>query len=115
MCGEPLGDSPWFSRDGVCRCASCAERLGAPGYVRLIPATFSAVRHILTQELPRVYAFALSGPARVQLAQVCEAYALCRAERGFDSCDILPLSGTGGRDFTYIWSKDNEPIGRKIT
>ena len=31
------------------------------------------------------YAFALSGPARVQLAQVCEAYALCRAERSFDS------------------------------
>ena len=86
VCGEPLGNSPWFSpRDGVCRCASCAERLGAPGYVRLIPATFSAIRHILTQELPRVYAFALSGPARVQLAQVCEAYALCRAERGFDS------------------------------
>ncbi len=83
VCGEPLGNSPWFSpRDGVCRCASCAERLGAPGYVRLIPATFSAIRHILTQELPRVYAFALSGPARVQLAQVCEAYALCRAERG---------------------------------
>ena len=86
VCGEALGNSPWFSpRDGVCRCASCAERLGAPGYVRLIPATFSAIRHILTQELPRVYAFALSGPARVQLAQVCEAYALCRAERGFDS------------------------------
>lgn len=86
VCGGPAGEPVWFSpQDGVCRCASCAERLGASGYTKLAPATVSAMRHILTQELSRVYAFALSGPARAQLAWVCEAYALCRAERGFDS------------------------------
>lgn len=79
---EPI----WFSPiDGVCRCGACTARLGTAGYACLTPATYAALSHILTQEIPRVYAFALSGAARVQLAEVCEAYALCHAERGFDS------------------------------
>lgn len=76
----------WFSpQDGVCRCGACTARLGASGYACLSPATLAAFWHILTQEIPRVYAFSLGGTARIQLAEVCEAYALCRAERGFDS------------------------------
>nr|WP_297279423.1 DNA repair protein RecO [uncultured Butyricicoccus sp.] len=101
-CGQALQDI-WFSpRDGVCRCAACAARLGTPGYVHLLPATFSAFSHILMQEIPRVYAFALSGPARLQLAQIGEAYALCRAERGFDSLTFYhSLEPEGGIPSTW--------------
>ncbi len=86
VCGTQEMEPVWFSPiDGVCRCDACTARLGAAGYTRLTRATHAALLHILTQEIPRVYGFALSGTARLQLAQLCEAYALCHAERGFDS------------------------------
>ncbi len=90
---EPL----WFSPlDGVCRCGACTARLGTSGYACLSPATLAAFSHILTQEIPRVYAFSLSGAARIQLAEVCEAYALCHAERGFDSLTFYHSLEPGG-------------------
>lgn len=104
VCQAPLGPQDIFfsPRDGVCRCGACAARLGAPGYVHLLPATVSAVQHILIQEIPRVYAFALTGPARAQLSAVCEAYALCRAERGFDSLKFYrSLEPEGGISPTF--------------
>lgn len=76
----------WFSpSDGVCRCDHCAARLGTSGYFKLLPETYAALMHILTQTIPRVYAFAIRGPARIQMVQVCEAYALYRVERNFES------------------------------
>lgn len=88
-CGGSTGEDVWFSpRDGVSRCTACAGRLGAPGYVRLLPGTLAALAHILQCEIPRVFAFALGGPSRDQLARICEEYALCRAERGFDSLNF---------------------------
>ena len=85
-CGGGLGEEIWFSpREGTARCAACAERLGTVGYQRLTPGAARALVHILTAEIPRVNAFALAEPARGQLARICEEYALCRAERGFDS------------------------------
>lgn len=103
VCGQALGQNIWFSpQDGVCRCAACVARLGAPGYVHLLPATFAALSHILTQDIPRVYAFALTGSARLQLAQIGEAYALCRAERGFDSLTFYhSLEPEGGIPLTW--------------
>lgn len=103
VCGQALGQDIWFSpQDGVCRCAACVARLGAPGYVHLLPATFAALSHILTQNIPRVYAFALTGSARLQLAQIGEAYALCRAERGFDSLTFYhSLEPEGGIPSTW--------------
>lgn len=76
----------WFSpQDGVSRCAACVSRLGGGGYVQLLPGTCAALAHILDCPITRVFSFALGGAAAGQLARVCEDYALCRAERGFDS------------------------------
>ena len=99
---EPL----WFSPlDGVCRCGACTARLGTSGYACLSPATLAAFSHILTQEIPRVYAFSLSGAARIQLAEVCEAYALCHAERGFDSLTFYHSLEPGGSILGVLGAK----------
>ena len=98
VCSTQNMEPVWFSpQDGVCRCGACATRLGTCGYACLSPATLAAFSHILIQEIPRVYAFSLSGAARIQLAELSESYALCHAERDFDSLTFYhSLEAEGG-------------------
>lgn len=104
VCSAPAADAVWFSpQDGVSRCPDCVGRLGAPGYILLLPGTLAALAHILTCEIPRVFAFALGGESLVQLAQVCEAYALCRAERGFDSLKFYHTLFPAGQSETQTF------------
>lgn len=85
FCGAPTDEGAWFSvRGGVAACPRCAERL--PDDRRPLGAgTFAALRHILSCDLKRLYAFALGEESLRALGHLCEQYALFYAERGFDS------------------------------
>lgn len=86
VCGAELTAPPvYFSvRAGTAACEGCANRLGAD-YRALSAGTLAAMRHILTCEFKRLYAFSLGGESLETLARVCEDYAVYYAERSFDS------------------------------
>ena len=85
VCGEPIEKPPvYFSvQAGTAADEKCAERVG--GYARLGDSTLRAVHHVLTAEPSKVYAFALSGPAREQFCAMAEAYVQYHLGRGFES------------------------------
>ena len=88
-CQNPIEGTVYFSvREGVALDAQCLRRIGGGDFVALPQGTYAAMAHILTCEIPRVFAFALGGASLDRLAEVCEAYALYYAERGFSSLEF---------------------------
>ena len=85
MCGEVIENPPvCFSvRAGTAADAKCAGRVG--GYTQLVDSTLRAMLHVLTAEPNKVYAFALSGPAREQFCGMAEEYVKYHLGRGFES------------------------------
>lgn len=87
-CGGALGGEACFSvREGVAVCGGCARRLGGD-WLPVASGTLAAMRHILSCEPKRVFAFALGEASLRQLAGLCEKYALYHAEKGFTSLDF---------------------------
>lgn len=86
VCGKPLEAPPVFFsvRAGTAADEACVRRVGGD-YACLADATLRALVHILTCDVGRVYAFALSGPACEQFSDLSERYVLYHLERGFDS------------------------------
>ena len=70
-------------RAGTAADAKCAKRVG--GYAQLVDSTLRAMLHALTAEPNKVYAFALSGPAREQFCGMAEEYVKYHLGRGFES------------------------------
>lgn len=70
-------------RAGTAADAKCAKRVG--GYAQLVDSTLRAMLHVLTAEPNKVYAFALSGPAREQFCGMAEEYVKYHLGRGFES------------------------------
>ena len=102
VCGNAIEQPPvYFSvRAGTAADEKCARRVG--GYTRLADAALRALVHVLTGEAGRVYAFALSGPAREQFCRMAEDYVQYHLGRGFDSLKfyhsvLLPAAGRGGK------------------
>ena len=85
VCGEVIENPPvCFSvRAGTAADAKCAKRVG--GYAQLVDSTLRAMLHVLTAEPNKVYAFALSGPAREQFCGMAEEYVKYHLGRGFES------------------------------
>lgn len=85
VCGEVIANPPvCFSvRAGTAADAKCAKRVG--GYTQLVDSTLRAMLHVLTAEPNKVYAFALSGPAREQFCNMAEEYVKYHLGRGFES------------------------------
>ena len=85
VCGEVIENPPvCFSvRAGTAADAKCAGRVG--GYAQLVDSTLRAMLHVLTAEPNKVYAFALSGPAREQFCNMAEEYVKYHLGRGFES------------------------------
>ena len=85
VCGEVIENPPvCFSvRAGTAADAKCAGRVG--GYAQLVDSTLRAMLHALTAEPNKVYAFALSGPAREQFCGMAEEYVKYHLGRGFES------------------------------
>lgn len=86
VCGKPIAAPPvLFSvRAGTAACAACGARVGA-GYAPLEEGALRALVHTLSAEVPRVFAFALSGAAAAQFCTLGEQFALHHLARGFDS------------------------------
>ncbi|MGM9612552.1 MAG: DNA repair protein RecO [Butyricicoccus sp.] len=88
-CQNPIEGTVYFSvREGVVLDEACLRRLGGGDFVALPQGTYAAMAHILTCDVPRVFAFALGGASLDRLAGVCEKYALYYAERGFASLEF---------------------------
>lgn len=88
-CQNPIEGTVYFSvREGVALDEACLRRLGGGDFVALPQGTYAAMAHILTCDVPRVFAFALGGASLDRLAGVCEKYALYYAERGFSSLEF---------------------------
>ena len=85
VCGEVIENPPvCFSvRAGTAADAKGAGRVG--GYAQLVDSTLRAMLHALTAEPNKVYAFALSGPAREQFCAMAEEYVKYHLGRGFES------------------------------
>lgn len=85
VCSEVIENPPvCFSvRAGTAADAKCAGRVG--GYAQLVDSTLRAMLHVLTAEPNKVYAFALSGPAREQFCGMAEEYVKYHLGRGFES------------------------------
>ena len=85
VCGEVIENPPvCFSvRAGTAADAKCAGRVG--GYAQLVDSTLRAMLHALTAEPNKVYAFALSGPAREQFCGMAEEYVKYHLGREFES------------------------------
>ena len=85
VCGEVIENPPvCFSvRAGTAADAKCAGRVG--GYAQLVDSTLRAMLHVLTAEPNKVYAFALSGPAREQFCGMAEEYVKYHLGREFES------------------------------
>ena len=101
VCGNAIEQPPvYFSvRAGTAADEKCAWRVG--GYTQLADSTLRALVYVLTGEVGRVYAFALSGPAREQFCRMAEDYVQYHLGRGFDSLKfyhsvLLPATGRGG-------------------
>lgn len=71
-------------REGTIVCGACAKRLGG-AWKPLEIGTLAAMRHIMDNEMPRVFSFSLGGKSGMQLGALCEEYALYHAERSFES------------------------------
>ncbi|MDY3617530.1 DNA repair protein RecO [Agathobaculum sp.] len=86
VCGRAVGQPPvCFSvRAGTAADEACARRIGGD-YTRLADSALRALMHVLTCEPGKVYAFALTGPARAQFCALAEQYVLYHLGRGFDS------------------------------
>ena len=70
-------------RAGTAADEKCAHRVG--GYERLADAALRALVHVLTCEIPKTYAFALTGPAEEQFGRMAEDYVQYHLGRGFES------------------------------
>lgn len=97
-CGSPIEGTAFFSvREGAAVDAGCARRLGGGDFIALPRGAYAAMAHIVSSDLPRVFAFALGGESLRTLGAVCEAYALYYADRGFHSLDfyhsLFPAEG----------------------
>ena len=102
VCGNAIEQPPvYFSvRAGTAADEKCAWRVG--GSTQLADSTLRALVYVLTGEVGRVYAFALSGPAREQFCRMAEDYVQYHLGRGFDSLKfyhsvLLPATGRGGK------------------
>ena len=85
VCGEAVSAGPvWFSvpAGGIVH-ESCARRVG--GCMPLDGSALRAVVHVLSAEPNKVYAFALSGPAREQFCGMAEEYVKYHLGREFES------------------------------
>ena len=96
--GNLIEGAVYFSvRDGAVLDADCFRRLGSGNFHPLPRGAYAAMAHIVTSDLPRVFAFALGGESLQALGTVCEAYALYYADRGFGSLDfyhsLFPAEG----------------------
>lgn len=85
VCGQVIEQPPvCFSvRAGTAADEKCAHRVG--GYERLADAALRALVHVLTCEIPKTYAFALTGPAEGQFGRMAEDYVQYHLGRGFES------------------------------
>ena len=61
---------------------------GRGDFVPLPGGAYAAMVYVLTQDMPRVFAFTLGGEAKKTLAGLCEKYALYYAEKSFGSLDF---------------------------
>ena len=91
VCGGTMAHPPvYFSvRAGTAADQKCAARAG--GYTRLADATLRALVHVLTSEINKVYAFALTGSAHEQFCRMAEEYVQYHLGRGFDSLRLYQL------------------------
>ena len=101
VCGNVIEQPPvHFSvRAGTAADERCAKRVG--GYERLADAALRALVHVVTCEVQKTYAFALTGPARAQFCRMAEDYVQYHLGRGFDSLKFyhsVALPETGRRD-----------------
>nr|WP_297172909.1 DNA repair protein RecO [uncultured Agathobaculum sp.] len=85
VCGGTIEQPPvYFSVcAGTAADEKCAVRVG--GYAKLANSTLRALVHVLTSEINKVYAFALTGPAHEQFCRMAEEYVQYHLGRGFDS------------------------------
>lgn len=88
-CQNPIQGAVYFSvREGAVLDEACRRRLGGGDFVPLPGGAYAAMIYVLTQDMPRVFAFTLGGEAKKTLAALCEKYALYYAEKSFGSLNF---------------------------
>ena len=88
LCGAVDITHPIFDlTNGCVLCGECARRERRGGEA-LCPASLTALRHIVSAELKRVFSFALTDEqARRHLERVCERYVHVQLDRGFGALE----------------------------
>lgn len=86
VCGSETPDRFHVGR-GAVECAACAPPDGGV-QLPVSPGTLSAMRHILSCDVSRVFRFTLGEASEKELADVAETYLLTRLERGFFTLDF---------------------------
>ena len=88
VCGEPLVRPPiFFSVEaGGAADEKCARRVG--GFTPLDNSAAAALRHALTADPRRLFAFTLTGPAKEQFTTLAERFAAYHLGRGFASLKL---------------------------
>ena len=88
VCGEPLVRPPIFFSVAAGGAADekCARRVG--GFTPLDNSAAAALRHALTADPRRLFAFTLTGPAKEQFTTLAERFAAYHLGRGFASLKL---------------------------
>lgn len=88
-CGETTPAEPLLQLNGGhIRCKTCPSE-GGGGDVPLDGGSLSALRHIASAPLSRVFAFTLGEGGATRLKTAAEGYVLAQLERNFRSLDFL--------------------------
>ncbi len=70
-------------------CDACTQMPVAEQVFELPAAVLAAMRYIIYSDFSKLFQFSLAQPSLNLLAQVCEAYTLCRIGHGFKTLDFL--------------------------
>lgn len=88
-CLKQIEGQVYFSvREGVILDANCKNRIGSSDFVALGSGTYSAMKHILSCKIEKLFSFTLSGDNLKQLSILCQQYMLYHLGRGFASLDF---------------------------
>ncbi len=88
VCGKSAPTAPVLAlMGGTVYCAGCRPE-GVGECLSLSPGTLDAVRHIVSAEPKKLYAFRVGPETERQLGRVCEVYLLTQLGRGFGTLDF---------------------------
>lgn len=88
ICGKQNMENPMFDLSGgTVFCGKCREGEDTHDTVPLCTGSLDAVRHIISCDDKKVFAFSLGDSAKKRLYRACEKYVTVQLDRGFSALD----------------------------